>query len=100
MIFHTCFKKDLNYYRAKLHVKSASAKRQDYPFFIVFPTIKTSSQNISIKLLQISLKRHERRGSYWGKKLPRTILGKAVPSAEKYRMPAASKISIGVIWLL
>ena len=29
-------------YEAKLHVKSASAKRQDYPFFTVLPTTKIS----------------------------------------------------------
>ena len=37
--------------------------------FIVFLTIKTLSQNISITLLQISLKIHEHRGRYWWNKL-------------------------------
>ena len=36
-----------------------TAKQQYCPFFTVFLTIKTSSQNISITLLQISLKLHE-----------------------------------------
>ena len=47
-----------------------TAKHQDCPFFAVFLTVKTSSQNISIKQLQMSLKRHEHQGRYWGKKLP------------------------------
>ena len=33
-------------------------------FFTIFLTIKTLSQNISIMLLQISLKIQEHRGSY------------------------------------
>ena len=70
---HTFFKR--NYYEVKLHVKSAlrflqiTAKHQDCPFFTVFLTIKTSSQNISITLLQISLKLREHRGGYCRKKL-------------------------------
>ena len=39
-------------------------------FFTVFLTTKSLSQNISITLLQISLKLHEHRGCYWRKKLP------------------------------
>ena len=39
-------------------------EHQDCPFLTVFLTIKTSSQNISITLLQISLKFHEHQGSY------------------------------------
>ena len=46
------------------------AKHQDYPFFTVFPTIKTSSQNISITLLQISLKLYQQRGGIGGKSSP------------------------------
>ena len=71
---HTFFKR--NYYEVKLHVKLAlrflqiTAKHQDCPFFTVFLTIKTSSQNISITLLQISLQLHEHRGSYCWKKVP------------------------------
>ena len=44
-------------------------KHQDSPFFTVFLTIKTSSQNISILLLQISLKLHEHWGGCWRKKV-------------------------------
>ena len=38
------------------------AKHQDCPHFTVFLTMKTSSQNVSITLRQISLKLHEHRG--------------------------------------
>ena len=41
-----------------LHFLQITAKQQYCPFFTVFLTIKTSSQNISITLLQISLKLH------------------------------------------
>ena len=43
-------------------------EHQDCPFFTVFLAIKTSSQNILITLLQISLKLHEHRGGYWRRK--------------------------------
>ena len=58
---------------------------------------ETASQNISITLLQISLKLHEHRGSYWRKKLPWMIL------EEQFPVPiytAVSKISNSVISLL
>ena len=64
---------------------------------MVFLTIKTSSQNISITLLQILLKLHEHRGGYWRKKLPWTILEEQFPVP---RNTAASKIGNGVISLL
>ena len=63
----------------------------------MFLTIKTSSQNISITLLQISLKLHEHRGRYWRKKLPWMIL------KEQFPVPiytAVSKIGNSVISLL
>ena len=41
-----------------------TAEHQDCPFFTVFLTTKSLSQNISITLLQISLKLHEHWGSY------------------------------------
>ena len=63
-------------------------EHQDRSFFTLFLTIKTSSQNISITLLQISLKLHEHQGGYCMKKLP-------VPWNT-----AASKIGNGVILLL
>ena len=45
-----------------------TAEHQDCPVFTVFIAIKTSSQNISFTLLQISLKLHEHRGGFWRKK--------------------------------
>ena len=44
-----------------------TAKHQDCPFNTVFLTIKTSSQNISIMLLQISLKLHDIEAAIGGK---------------------------------
>ena len=43
-----------------------TVEHQDCQFFTIFLTRKTSSQNISITLLQISLKLYEHRGSYRG----------------------------------
>ena len=89
----TRFLKDLNYYEVKLYVKAfrflqITVKHQDCPFFAVFLSIKTSSQNISITLLQILLKLLKHRCSYCRKK-------PLVP-----RNTAASKTSNGVIsWL-
>ena len=80
-----------------LHFLQITAKQQYCPFFTVFLTIKTSSQNISITLLQISLKLHEHRGRYWRKKLPWTIL------EEQFLVPrytAESKIGNSVVSLL
>ena len=80
-----------------LRLLQTTAKHQDCPFFTVFLTIKTSSQNISKTLLQISLKLHERRGRYWRKTLPWTILEEQFPVP---RNTAASKIGNNVISLL
>ena len=80
-----------------LHLQQITAEHQDYPFFNVFLTTKSWSQNISIKLLQISLKLHEHRGRYWRKKLPWTILEEQFPVP---RYTAASKIGNSVISLL
>ena len=80
-----------------LHFLQITAEHQDYPFFTVFLTTKSWSQNISITLLQISLKLHEHRGYYWRKKLPWTIL------EEQFSVPrytATSKIGNSVILLL
>ena len=55
--------------------------------------MKTSSQNISITLLQISLKLDKHRGRYWRKKLPWTILEEQFPVL---RYTAASKIGNSV----
>ena len=65
--------------------------------FTVFLTTKSLSQNISITLLQISLKLHEHRGCYWRKKLPWMIF------EEQFLVPrytAVSKIGNSVISLL
>ena len=71
-----------------------TTKYQDCPFSIVFLTIKTSSQNISITLLPISLELHKHRGRYWRKKLPLTILREQFPVP---RNTSASKIGNSVI---
>ena len=52
-----------------LRLVQITVEHRDCPFFTVFLTMKTCSQNISITLLQISLKLHEHRGSYCRKKL-------------------------------
>ena len=74
-----------------------TAENQDCPFFTVFLTTKSLSQNISITLLQIPLKLHEHRGCYWRKKLPWMTF------EEQFLVPrytAASKIGNSVISLL
>ena len=78
-------------------ISTAPAENKDCPVFTVFLTIKTSSQNISIMLLQISLKLHEHWGGYQRKKFLWTILGEQFPVP---RNKAATKIGIGVILLL
>ena len=80
-----------------LHFLQITAKQQDYPFFTVFLTTKSWSQNISITLLQISLKLHEHRGGYWRKKLPWIILEEQFPVP---RNTSVSKIGNSVILLL
>ena len=77
-----------------LRLVHITVEHQDYQFFTVFLTIKTSSQNITITLLQISLKLHEHRGGYWKKKLQWTILEEQFPVP---RNTAVSKIGNGVI---
>ena len=74
-----------------------TAEYQDCPFLTVFLTTKSLSQNISITLLQISLKLHEHRGCYWRKKLPLMIFEEQFPVP---RYTAASKISNSIISLL
>ena len=80
-----------------LHFLQITAKQQYCPFFAVFLIVKTSSQNISKTLLQISLKLHEHRDCYWKKKLPWTILEEQF---SVLRYTAASKIGNSVILLL
>ena len=80
-----------------LRLVQITVEHEDCPFFTVFLTIKTCSQNISITLLQISLKLHEHRGGYWRKKLQQTILEEQFPVPRNH---AASKIGNGVNSLL
>ena len=80
-----------------LHFLQITAEHQDYPFFTVFLTTKSLSQNISITLLQISLKLHEHRGRYWRKKLLWMILEEQFPVP---RNTSVSKIGNSVISLL
>ena len=63
----TCISKALSFLQI-------TAEHEDYPVFAVFKTIKTTSQNISIPQIQISLKLHEHLGGYWRKKFPWKIL--------------------------
>ena len=68
-----------NYMSKALSLVQVTVENQDCPFFTVFLTIKTSSQNIWITLLQISLKLHKYRGGYCRKKLQWTILEEQFP---------------------
>ena len=77
--------------------KIETTMRWNCMFFTVFLTIKISSQNVSITLLQISLKLQEHRDRYCRKKLPWTILEEQFPVP---RYTAASKIGNSVISLL
>ena len=86
-----------NYMSNALRLVQITVEHQDCQFFTVFLTIKISSQNISITLLQISLKLHEHRGRYWRKKLPWMILEEQFPVP---RNTTGSKIGNGVISLL
>ena len=96
MIFHTRFKKGWNTVRWNC-MSNALRFVQVIVHFLLFLTIKTLSQNISITLLQISLKLHEHRGCYWRKKLPWMIFEEQFPVP---RYTAASKIGNSVISLL
>ena len=82
---------------SSLSTDNLTAKHQDCRFFNLFLTIKTSSQNILKTLLQIPLKLHVHRGSYWRKKLPWTILEEQFPVP---RSTAGSKIGNGGMSLL
>ena len=80
-----------------LHFLQITAEHPDYPFFAIFLTTKSLSQNFSITLLQISLKLNEHWGDYWREKLPWMIL------EEQFSVPrnnSVSKIGNSVISLL
>ena len=85
-----------NYMSKALRLVQITVEHQDYPFFTVILTIKTSSQNISITPVQIARKLHEHRGGYCRKKLQQTILEEQFPVP---RNTAASKVGNGVISL-
>ena len=74
-----------------------TAEHQDCPFFTVFLTTKSLSQNISITLLQLSLKLHQHGGCYWRNKLPWMIFKEQFPVP---RYTVASEIGNSVISLL
>ena len=80
-----------------LHFLQITAEHKDYPFFTVFLTTKSLSQNISITLLQISLKLHEHQGGYCRKKLPWMILEEQFPVP---RNTSVTKIGNSIISLL
>ena len=61
-----------------------TAKHQGCPFLTVFLAIKTSSQNISITLSQISLELDKHRGRYLEENDTANDFGGTVPSAEIY----------------
>ena len=100
MIFHTLLKGlklPLIACQKLIVFLQLTAEHQDCPFLTVYRTITTSSQNISITLLQISLNLHEHRGGYWRKELLWAVL------EERFLVPrntAATKIGNGVISLL
>ena len=84
-------------YKRKVNLKNVEFLKNLSSGFTVFLTIRTLSQNISITLLQISLKLHEHRGCYWRKKLSWIIFEEQFPVP---RYTAASKIGNSVISLL
>ena len=86
-----------NWMSKALRFLQITAEQQDCPFFTVFLTTKSLSQNISITFLQIPLKLHEHRGCYWRKKLQWMIFEEQFPVP---RYTAASKIGNSVISLL
>ena len=61
------------------HFLQITAIHQHFPFLTVFLTIKTSSQNILIMLLQILLKLHEHQGEH--------IMEKKAPVNDFVRFP-------------
>ena len=89
-----------------MSVKSASFNTdnsqtyQDCPFFTVFLTTKSLSQNISITLLQISLKLREHRGRYWRKKLPWMTLEEQFPVPRNTSVSKIGESFISLLWQL
>ena len=83
-----------------LHFLQITAEHQDYPFFTVFLTTKPLSQNISITLLQISLKLHEHQGGYWRKTLPWMILEEQFPVPTNTSVSKIGNSLISLLWQL
>ena len=77
-----------------------TAEHRDCPFFTVFLTAKSLSQNISITLLQISLKLHENRGVYWRKKLPWMIWEEQFPVLIYTAVGKIGNSIISLLWQL
>ena len=73
----------LNSMSKVLRFLQITAKHQDFPFLTVFLTVKISSQNILITLLQILLKLHKHRGDRIGGKSSCERFCK-VPNTENY----------------
>ena len=89
----------------KLHVKSASfcTDNSRTPRLSIFYRIsihKSLSQNISITLLQISLKLHEHRDGYWRKKLPWIILEEQFPVPRNTSVSKTGNSFISLLWQL
>ena len=83
-----------------LHFLQIIAEHQVYPFFTVFLTAKSLSQNISITLLQNTLKLHEHRGGFWRKKLPWMILEEQFPVPINTSVSKIGNSVISLLWQL
>ena len=81
-----------------LHFLHITAEHEDYPSFTVFLTTKSLSQNISITLVQISLKLHEHRGGYLRKKLPWIILEEQFPVSRNTSVSKRVNSVISLLW--
>ena len=68
LVFAPFFSARLVFPLPPLSAPGSPTKHQDFPLLTVFLTIITSSQNISITLLQILLKLHRHRGDRIGEK--------------------------------
>ena len=83
-----------------LHLLQITVKHQDCSFFTVFLTTKSSSQNLSITLSQISLKLHEHRDGYWRKKLSWIILEEQFPVPRNTSVNKIGNSVISLLWQL
>ena len=83
-----------------LHFLQIIAEHQDYPFFTIFLTTKSLSQNFLITLWQILLKLHEHWGDYWRKKLPWMILEEQFPVPRNNSVSKIGNSIISLLWQL